>query len=291
MEQYREIVDDWEGFREAAETPPLSTVRRNDLKAAPEFEKRLKQRFDRAEQSGWNSEVYRLRGEKLPGKSFMHWMGEYYVQEESASVPVEVLEPQPGERILDMCAAPGGKTTQIASKTGNQSTVIANDVSDQRLKSLHANVYRTGSASVKVTNYDGRRIPENRKYDRILLDAPCSGEGDRAFRNFRAAEEKEKKDLSQLQKRLGEKAASMLKKDGEMVYSTCTVNPLENEQVVQHLVENTELNLKEIEIEADHVKGVNSFEGEEIGNKLDRTVRIYPHHLESGVIYVARLGK
>ena len=291
MEKYKPLIDDWESFQESVQSPAISTVRKNHLKTSADFEERLRERFEEVEQADWNPDIYRLRGEKLPGKSMLHWFGEYYVQEESATVPVEVLDPQEGDRILDMCAAPGGKTTQIASKIRNQGSIVANDQSSKRLQSLHANVYRTGAASVAVTNYDGRHIPEDEKYDKILLDAPCSGEGDRARRNFEAAEEQEKDSLSELQKQLGEKAAKMLEEDGVMVYSTCTINPQENEEVVKHLVENTGLKLEEIELELDHVEGVSRFKDEEYGEEMSKTVRIYPHHFESGVIYIARFRK
>lgn len=288
MESYKPLIDDWEAFRESVEKPALSTVRKNHLKASDDFEEQLRQRFDEVEQADWNPDIFRLRGEKLPGKSMLHWFGEYYVQEESAAIPVEALDPQKGDRILDMCAAPGGKTTQIASEIGNSGSIVANDQSSKRLQSLHANVYRTGAASVAVTNYDGRNLPEGGKYDRILLDAPCSGEGDRARRNFEIADEDEKESLSELQKQLGEKAARLLEDDGVMVYSTCTINPRENEEVVRYLVENTGLELEDIELDLPHRSGAREFEGMEYGEELSKTVRVYPHHLESGVIYVAR---
>lgn len=288
MEQYKPLIDDWEAFKESVKTPAFSTVRRNHLKAGEDFEQELRERFEEVEQADWNPDIFRLKGEKLPGKSMLHWFGEYYVQEESATVPVEVLDPQQGDNILDMCAAPGGKTTQIASKIRNRGSIVANDQSSKRLQSLHANVYRTGAASVAVTNYDGRHIPEDEKYDRILLDAPCSGEGDRARRNFRAAEKEEKESLSELQKQLGEKAAKLLEEDGVMVYSTCTINPQENEEVVKHLMENTELELENIDLELEHVSGVSEFEGAKYGQEMEKTVRIYPHHFGSGVIYIAR---
>lgn len=291
MEKYKPLIDDWQAFRESVETPALSAVRKNHIKASDDFEEQLRERFGEVERADWNPDIYRLRGEKLPGKSMLHWFGEYYVQEESAAIPVEVLDPENGDRILDMCAAPGGKTTQIASKIGDDGSIVANDESSRRLQSLHANVYRTGAASVAVTNYDGRHIPENETYDRILLDAPCSGEGDRARRTFKAADEEEKESLSELQKQLGEKAARMLEDGGVMVYSTCTINPRENEEVVKHLVENTSLELKEIELDLSHNRGVEEFEDSEFGQEMSKTVRVYPHHLESGVIYIARFRK
>ncbi len=291
MERYREIIDNWREFKQASDRPAVSTIRRNRIKADKGFERRLREDFQEVEQADWNSNIYRLPETEKPGKSMMHWLGEYYVQEESATVPVEVLNPRPGDSVMDMAAAPGGKTTQIASKINNEGNVLANDVSGNRMKSLHANVYRTGAASVTATNYDARHITEDTKYDKVLLDAPCSGEGDRFRRDFTAAGEEEQKELSNLQKQLIEKAAGLLKKGGEAVYSTCTVTPTENEKVVQYAVDNTELELQNIEADVDHVRGVESFNGERLGKQMDKTVRIYPHHLNSGVIYIAKFRK
>lgn len=291
MERYREIIDGWTAFREACKKPALSAVRRNRLKSGEDFEERLQREFEEVEQSGWNPDVYRLRGEKLPGKSMMHWRGEYYVQEESAAIPVEALDPQPGEHILDMCAAPGGKSTQIASRIRNRGKVIANDESSRRMKSLHSNVYRTGSVCIAATNYDARQLPEDERYDRILVDAPCSGEGDRARRNFKAAREEEIEGLAELQKQLVEKASRSLKEGGTVVYSTCTIAPEENEEVVEHALENTGLELEPVELEVPHEEGVTGFEDREYSEEMWKTLRVYPHHLESGVMYVAKFSK
>ncbi|MFB6181268.1 MAG: hypothetical protein ABEJ93_05320 [Candidatus Nanohalobium sp.] len=108
MERYREIIENWEAFKEACENRIVKTVRKNRIKAGKNFEEKLGKEFDSIEQSSWNQEIFRL-GTDSPGNSLMHWRGEYYVQEESASLPVEVLAPKKGEKILDMCAAPGGK--------------------------------------------------------------------------------------------------------------------------------------------------------------------------------------
>ncbi|MFB6213163.1 MAG: RsmB/NOP family class I SAM-dependent RNA methyltransferase [Candidatus Nanohaloarchaea archaeon] len=291
MERYRDIIDDWQAFQEACESPALSAVRRNRLKACDDFESRLHREFDDVEQSAWNQEVYRLRDEKRPGKSMMHWRGEYYVQEESAAIPVNALDPQPGDAVLDMCAAPGGKSTQMAAKMDNRGKVMANDASAKRMKSLHANVYRTGAACVAATNYDGRHLPEDESYDRVLVDAPCSGEGDRARRDFEPADRDEIESLSRLQKQLVEKAAVLVEEGGTLVYSTCTIAPEENEEVVEHALENTGLKLEHVELDGPHQRGVDGFRGEEYGGEMEKTLRVYAHHMESGVIFVARFSK
>lgn len=289
MERYKTIIDNWQKFQEHADRHQQSTIRKNPLKAGEDFEEKLAENFE-FEQADWNPNIYRVNTE-TPGKSIQQWRGDYYVQEESASLPVTVLEPQENEKILDMCAAPGGKTTQIAARTGNNADLIANDESQSRIQSLQMNIYRTGSASATVVNYDGRNLPEDEQFDRILLDAPCTGEGDRYRRTFEAADESEIKGLSELQKELVEKAEKMLKPGGTLVYSTCTINPFENEEVVKYAVENTDLKTEKIETGIKHVRGVESFEGNDYGSEMTDTVRVYPHHMNSGVIYVARFTK
>ncbi len=291
MKRYKPIIDDWEQFKTSCEKEALTTVRRNSIKAAKDFEDRLKNSFPEVKKTGWNPDVYRLPETEYPGKSALYWLGDYYVQEESATLPVEVLSPEKGEKILDIAAAPGGKTTQIADKIDNDGLVVANDKSSRRMQSLHANIYRTGSICVNAVNYDGRRIPENEKFDRVLVDAPCTGEGDKARRTFKPAPQNEVKGLSTLQKQLMEKAANLVKQGGTVVYSTCTLAPEENEEVVKETLVSTDLELEEVETDIEHVRGVTEFEDNFYGEEMKKTVRVYPHHIDSGVIYVAKFRK
>lgn len=292
MEKHKHIIPNFEKFKEECKKDSVTTVRRNDLKARNDFEEKLAEDFNQVEQASWNKKVYRLGKIDKPGKSLLHWRGEYYSQEESATLPVKALEPQEGDNVLDMCAAPGGKTTQIADQINNTGTIVANDKSSNRLQSLHANIYRTGSYSAKVTNYDGRRIPEDQKFDKILVDAPCTGEGDKARRQNAPANQKEIQELSKLQKQLLKKANSLLKQDGEIVYSTCTINTKENEQVVNHTLRETDLKLAKIKNKPNkYQKGLKKLQEKSLDNNLSKTVRVLPHHLNSGAIYVAKLKK
>ncbi|MFB6203712.1 MAG: RsmB/NOP family class I SAM-dependent RNA methyltransferase [Candidatus Nanohaloarchaea archaeon] len=288
MERYREIIDDWDGFREECRREPLTAVRRNPLKAGEGFEDELRGWFEDVEQADWNPDVFRLPGEKKPGKSLLYWRGEYYVQEESASLPVEVLSPGKGEKILDMCAAPGGKTTQIAAEIENEGLVVANDDNARRMKSLHSNVYRTGSACVTATNRDGRQIPGSGKFDRVLVDAPCSGEGNNARRTFESSDQHERESLPELQYQLLERAADLVRDSGTVVYSTCTFAPEENEEVVLRALEETGMELEEIETGVEHSRGVREFDGSTYGEEMLKTVRVYPHQMRSGGIFVAK---
>lgn len=287
MERYKTIVDDWEAFSDTIGEPARTTVRRNPLKAGENFEEQLGRDFEH-ERADWNPDVYRLETEK-PGKSILHWRGDYYVQEESAAYPVTVMDLEPGHRVLDMCAAPGGKTTQIAAAIGNKGTVVANEKSSNRIKSLHANANRLGCASVDITNYDARRMPEEMEFDRILVDAPCSGEGNNIRRGESASTEEEREGLADLQRQILEKACSMLAEKGVIVYSTCTFAPEENEEVVQQVL--GEFELERIEPDFPHQRGLTAFEEKEYDPAMEKTVRIYPHHLESGGMYVAKIRR
>ncbi|MFB6167029.1 MAG: RsmB/NOP family class I SAM-dependent RNA methyltransferase, partial [Candidatus Nanohaloarchaea archaeon] len=278
MERYRPIIDDWEAFQEAADEPPVAAVRENPLKSGEDFQERLEREFPDVERSSWNPRVHRLGREEKPGKSVLHWRGEYYVQEESAAVPVDVLDPQPGEKVLDLAAAPGGKTTQMAARMENRGEVVANDANSNRLKSLHANVYRTGSAAVRVNNHDARDFPGG-GFDRVLVDAPCTAEGDRARQSFEAADRESVDGAASLQRKMMERAEELLEEGGKLVYSTCTFAPRENEGVVEHALEETGLELERIELEIPHRRGVTGFDGREFPGEVRKTVRIYPHHL------------
>jgi NOL1/NOP2/fmu family ribosome biogenesis protein len=143
---------------------------------------------------------------------------------------------------------------------------------------------------VAATNYDGRQIPEDENYDKILVDAPCSGEADRARRG-ETASLGEIKGLAELQKQLAVKAANLLKEGGKMVYSTCTFAPEENEEVVKHVLEETDLELERAETGAEHVRGVTEFEDQKYGEEMKKTIRVYPHHLNSGGMYIAKFVK
>ncbi len=263
-------------------------MRRNDLKASDDFDERLRNQFDDVEQSDWNPRVFRLPEAEKPGNTYMHWRGEYYVQEESAAVPVDILNPQPGESVLDLCAAPGGKTSQIAARTGNRGELVANDSSRNRLSSLQVNSYRTGAAAA-TTCRDGRNFTGRDRFDKVLVDAPCTGEGDRLRRGEGAADPENSEGLARLQYRLLEAAARLVNPLGAVVYSTCTLSPLENEAVVDRAIEETELELAAPETRVPHDTGLEGFEGQGFDLEAGNLVRVTPRHLDSGVIFCARL--
>lgn len=192
------------------------------------------------EQVPWAAEGFYYSKDVYPGKLPLHEAGAYYIQEPSAMIAVSLLDPQPGERILDLCAAPGGKSTQIAGRMLGQGLLISNEVVAQRARILSRNIERMGVRNAVVLNETPKRLAERFPlyFDRILVDAPCSGEGmfrkDIQARGEWSLEQVEI--CAKRQRDILEKAASMLKPGGILVYSTCTFAPQENEQNAEWFV-------------------------------------------------------
>ncbi len=186
-------------------------------------------------------------GESSVGASFEYLLGLYSIQEAAAQFPVEVLAPTGGEVVLDMCAAPGGKTTQIAAWMGNGGAVVAVDIRRDRLYALENNLERTGVENCVAYHADAAGLDYGGTlFDRILLDAPCSGNyvTDREWFRKRDIGDVEKNALEQ--RRLLGAAVGLLRPGGTLVYTTCSLEPEEDELNVQWLLDNHDVRLEEI---------------------------------------------
>ena len=215
------------------------------------------------------------------GKSIEHFAGGIYIQDASAMLVTHLLNPQENERVIDLCAAPGGKATQASILMKNTGLVIANDYNEKRSEILSENVERLGITNTIVLNNNVDKIANHfgGYFDKVILDAPCSGEG--MFR---------KNDLSyldwsidkvhrcsEIQRELIMHAYSLLKKDGIMVYSTCTFEKEENEDIVQYLLDNSNaslINIKEIE---GAIRGID----------MKEAIRLYPSHFKGEGQFIA----
>ena len=179
--------------------------------------------------------------ESRPGLHPYHEAGVYYMQEASAMAPVVLLDPQPGERICDLCAAPGGKSTQIAGRLLGKGLLLCNEIEPKRAKILSRNIERMGIGNALVTNEHPAKLAERfpEFFDRVLVDAPCSGEG--MFRKEEAAVTDWSVETVQMcadrQRQILHSAAQMVRPGGRLVYSTCTFSPEENEETVAAFLE------------------------------------------------------
>ena len=222
-------------FLQSLERPRAVALRYNPLKGAvPAMD------FAR-ENVPWEMLGFYYDPEARPGLHPYHEAGVYYLQEASAMAPVALLDPQPGEKVLDLCAAPGGKTTQIAGRMGGEGFLLCNEINPKRAKILSRNIERMGVANALVTNEHPERLADRFPgfFDRVLVDAPCSGEG--MFRKEEAAVTDWSQETVEMcarrQAEILHSAAQMLKPGGRLVYSTCTFAPEEDEWAVAAFLE------------------------------------------------------
>ncbi|MGK4098786.1 RsmF rRNA methyltransferase first C-terminal domain-containing protein [Ligilactobacillus salivarius] len=228
---------------------------------------------------------------KVSGRSLEHQAGYVYSQDLSAMYVAAVANAQPGDKVLDLCAAPGGKSTQLAEQLNNQGLLVSNEINTKRAKILAENMERIGAKNVIITNESPDNLAKVFRgyFDKIVVDAPCSGEG--MFRKDHSAVKYWHKDYpdecAHRQKLILEEAMKMLKTGGELVYSTCTFAPEEDEQIVAWLLENYDLTLEPITKYDGMDSGRPEFAD---GNKdLAKTIRLMPHHFEGEGQFLAKL--
>ncbi len=292
LERYREIVDDWDAFVDSAARPLPHVLRVNTLKSPPNaLFARLRSRDVDVRPITWHEAAAVV--DRPPGAQIEHWLGLYYIQESVQLLPVLALDPRPGETVLDLCAAPGGKTTHLADRMSNRGTLVANEPNGRRQMSLLANLNRLGVLNALVTAYQGENFPMQTAFDRILVDAPCSAEGtlrkESSLRNGAAPRMIER--LARVQKRLIVRAFDLLAPGGVLVYSTCTFAPEENEAVVAHLLDSRDARVLPFEPQLPHCRGIVRWQDEAFPRAVEGCARLYPHHLDSGGGFVARISR
>ena len=296
LERYRKIIPEFEHFLDMQSHPLPISARINTMKVDRDhLLQRLEKQGIRCESFDWYPLGLRLDLEK-PGKLLEHLLGYIHIQEELSMVPPLVLDPQPGELVLDMCASPGSKTTQISQAMKNRGVVFANEPSLARIAPLRSNCERLGVVNAAITRYDGRNFPCNRDQDhlfhRVLVDAPCSSEG-RARRDpdlLCRCSRKRSLDIQVLQIGLLKRAIKITRPGGVIVYSTCTYAPEENEMVVREVLD--EAKLEEFDLPGlQRCPGITEWEGEELDEDLKCTARYYPHLNDTGGFFVAKLIK
>lgn len=233
------------------------------------------------------------------GKTYEHLLGYFYVQEISSMLPIFALQPKANELVLDLCASPGSKTTQAAAMMNNQGTIIANEVSLGRIRILSANLEKSGVMNTMLTRKDGvqfcKRWAREIKmpFDKILVDAPCSGEGTlrKSPKTFEMWNLKYIQALSKVQKKLASEALKLLKVDGEMIYSTCTLSPEEDEAVVNYLKQNFDIEIMKIDLPLKTRDGVLEWDGEKFDEEIKNCRRLYPQDNNTDGFFLAKIKK
>ncbi len=288
------LGSEYDSFMNCLFQRPPTFIRLNPMKAPVKW---LYEKDWVVESIPWYEHGYKVvKGPENIGNTAEHRLGLFYVQDAASMISPVVLDPKPGEIVLDLTAAPGSKTTQMAEMMRWKGVIVANDISMARINILSSNVQRMGSINVAITQLDGRFIHKvlgNEKFDKVLLDAPCSSIGE-VRRNWRPLMRWSPRlvfRLSKLQKELATAAYNVLKPGGKMVYSTCTLEPEENEEVVQHLIE---LGAEVLEIEVPGLRagsGLKKWNGKKFDPSVSKSLRIYPHYNDTLGFFVCLLQK
>ena len=232
----KQLGEEFSAYMESLERPRAVALRLNPLKGAAPTLPFVQENVP------WEPMGYYYDPEARPGLHPYHEAGVYYLQEASAMSAVALLDPQPGERICDLCAAPGGKSTQIAGRLAGEGFLLCNEWSPKRAKILSRNIERLGIANSLVTNEHPQNLADKYAgfFDRVLIDAPCSGEG--MFRKEEAAVTDWSQETVEMcarrQKEILHSGAQLVRPGGRLVYSTCTFAPEENEQMIQWFLQN-----------------------------------------------------
>lgn len=294
IERYSNIVDNPDKFTKFVNKPLKQSFRINTLKGEKEeVLDRLKNYDSEIEDVKWNDNAFVSNLTNL-GSSIEHFTGQIYIQELTSMIPPLIAKDVIGKkRILDCCAAPGSKTTQIADMMQNKGHILANDSRHTRIKSLRGNLDRLGVTNTTVSLRDFKSFP-NTKAELYLVDAPCSSEGTIRKKNAVARNWKENdyERFSKLQKGLLKKACQMAPKGSTIIYSTCTFSPDENEKVISEILTEESIVLKRINLNGLKTgKGITEWNGQIYDKEVEKCMRIWPHQNDTGGFFVARMEK
>ncbi len=272
---------------ETTEIKLPTTLRVNTLKtSAKEIISRLEKLGVKLEKIPFTKNGYKAESKFSLGAITEFLLGYYYLQEAAAQLPVEVLDPKPTDIVLDCCAAPGGKTTQMAALMKNQGTIISYELKPHRIPSVLMNLERCGVTNTTV--FQENFAKATGQFDKILLDAPCAGNYLSQPDWFEKRTIEGIQTSSRIQKQLLKDAVSLLKPGGTLVYSTCSLEPEENELNMQWAIENLPVRLEKVNLLIGDPGLTNVF-----GQKLDASIancrRLWPHKTKTEGFFIAKM--
>ena len=225
----RQLGNELPAFLRSLEEAPVRGIRLNTLKPTTGTDP-----FRKLPPVPWSREAYALPAESDAGSTILHEAGAFYLQEPGAMLPAAVLDAQPGEKVLDLCAAPGGKSTQIGTAMKGEGLLVCNEPVQKRTRILSGNIERIGLPNTIVTCAWPAQLADQwpEGFDAVMVDAPCSGEGmfRRVPESRREWSEEQARGCAQRQREILDSAARLVRPGGRLVYSTCTYNPEENER-------------------------------------------------------------
>lgn len=297
VDRYSKLTD-WETYKKYTLSFLRKSIRINTLKIGiEECAKRLQKEWN-LEPVLWCKEGFYIehKGGRLDvGNTVEHALGYYYVQEAASMIPPIVLDPKPGDIVLDMAAAPGSKTSQMAQYMQNKGVIIANDIKGDRLAALGINMQRIGSHNTMITLMQGEQYANaGIMFDKILLDAPCSGTGTirKSPKTINMWNPDVVRRIAKIQRKLITTAWKILKPGGTLVYSTCSTEPEENEAIVSYLLDNNkDAKMIEIDLPIKRTQPITEFEGEKYNIEVHNCLRLWPQDNDTEGFFVAGIKK
>jgi tRNA (cytosine49-C5)-methyltransferase len=295
FEIYQHIIPDFSLFQESLTNPFPVHLRMNRLLAQPsKVVSALRKKGIEMTRVCREHDTLYIAGElPYPGNLLEYFLGHIHPQATTSALAAMALKPRKHALVLDMCAAPGGKSAHLADLMENTGFMVCNDLYTNRHVSLGHTLSRLGVQNSVVTGYQAQEFPLRQPFDYILADVPCSCEG--RFRETseitQYRENKGKAQLPDIQKKILLRGFDLLKDNGEMLYATCTYNPAENESVVNFLLNERDAELLPIHLGIVFEPGLTEWNHEKYDKRLTRTARFYPHHVNSVGFFMARIGR
>ncbi len=295
IERYSKLTN-FEVFKKYSLSFPRKSIRVNTLKTSvKEVKKKLEKNW-LLEQIPWCKQgfwVKHKKGRLDIGNTKEHFLGYIYVQDAASMIPPIVLNPKPNDVVLDMCASPGSKTTQISALMKNKGLLIANDYKAIRIPPLSINLQRAGATNAIITLMEGRFFKQI-FFDKILVDAPCSGTGTvrKSLKTLRIWNPNMVKRLAGTQRQLIETAFNILKLNGTLVYSTCSLEPEENEGVIDFLLKKYKnAKIEKISLNIKTSNPILEFEKKSYNKEIKNCLRIWPQDNDTEGFFIACIKK